>query len=134
MPHYRTMLSSTNFSAADLWSESGQRYGTIVVSFESFKKGTVVGEGGRSKDMPFATMRSQRTGELIPKPLGLNATNCKTLSSLTGSENVDKWIGPLFQLVVVDTTVGRERVKAIRIAPEIMKASDFPAPAGEAKP
>jgi hypothetical protein len=119
MPHYRTMLSNDNFCAADLWSEQRGGYGEIIVGIEAVKKGEVVGEGGRKKGMPFITMRSAKNGQVIPKPLGLNATNCKTIASLAGSADVSKWIGKWITLYVTKTTVGRETVDAIRIRPEL---------------
>lgn len=135
MPHYRTMLSSVNFCAADLWSEQKQRYMSVVVEIVEIKKGSVVGEGGRKRDMPMATLRSGKTGKLIEKPLGLNATNCKTLSTLAGSEVTEKWCGLWIGLFVIKTTVGREQVDAVRISPERMqppvqsgKQSTEPAP------
>lgn len=131
MPHYRTMLSNDNFCAADLWSEQQNKYISIVVGIEAVKKGEVVGEGGRKKGMPFVTMRSSRTGQIIPKPLGLNATNCRTIASLTGSADVSKWIGQWITLYVTKTQVGREMVDAIRIEPELAKP---PVQAGKGEP
>jgi hypothetical protein len=115
MPHYRTMLTSDNLCAADLWDEDKQQYREVVVQIDHVKKGEVVGEKGRKKGMPFAHFKNTRTG----KPLGLNATNCKTLASIAGSPNVDKWRDLWITLYVTKTEVGRETVDAIRIRPEL---------------
>jgi hypothetical protein len=116
------MLASENFCAADLWSEQQQRYAEIVVQIVAVKKGEVVGDKGRKKSMPFVTMRSAKTGQIIEKPLGLNATNCKTLASVAGSPNTDKWKDLWITLYVTQTDVGREKVDAIRIRPELAQA------------
>lgn len=115
MPHYRTMLTNDNLCAADLWDEQAQRYREATVQIADVRKGEVVGEKGRKKGMPFAYFANTRTG----KPLGLNATNCKTLAHLANSPNVEKWKGLWITLFVTKTDVGRETVDAIRIKPEL---------------
>ncbi len=129
MAHYRTMLTSENLCAADLWDEAKQGYREVVVEVDHVRKGEVVGEKGRKKGMPFAHFKNTRTG----KPLGLNATNCRTLASIAGSPNVDKWKGLLITLYVTQTDVGREKVDAIRIRPEAARRDVKPenAPAAE---
>jgi hypothetical protein len=116
------MLTSEHFCAADLWSEKSQKYAEVDVQIVAVAKGEIVGDKGRSKGMPFVTMKSARTGENIPKRLGLNATNCKTVASIAGSPNTDKWKDLWITLYVTQTEVGRERVDAIRIRPEAAKA------------
>jgi hypothetical protein len=130
MAHYRTMLSSENFCAADLWSEQGQKYAEIDVEILAVRRGEVVGEKGRKKTMPMATLRSLRTGKTIDKPLGLNATNCRSLASLAGTPNTEKWHGMLITLYVTKVDVGRESTDAIRIRPELAKP---PAPPQDRK-
>jgi hypothetical protein len=117
MPHYRTMLTSEHFCAADLYSEQRETYLELDVEILEVRKGEVVGEKGRKKGMPFITMRSIRSGRTIEKKLGLNATNCETIKSLTGSPEVNRWLGQLITLHVVETEMGREKRDAIRIRP-----------------
>lgn len=126
MPHYRTMLTSENLCAADLWDEPRQQYREVVVQIELVKKGEVVGEKGRKKGMPFAHFVGKQ------KPLGLNATNCKTLAHLARSPNTDQWKGLWITLFVTKTDVGRETVDAIRIRPEL--AQPPPASARKSEP
>lgn len=121
MSHYRTMLSSVNFCAADLWSEQSQRYAEVAVQIVKITKGEVVGERGAKKTMPMAHLRSGKTGQPIAKPLGLNATNCRTLASLAGSPNTEKWHELWIFLYVTKVEVGREQTDAIRIRPELAK-------------
>jgi len=102
------MLTSEHFCAADLWSEKSQKYAEVDVQIVAVAKGEIVGDKGRSKGMPFVTMKSARTGENIPKRLGLNATNCKTVASIAGSPNTDKWKDLWITLYVTQTEVGRE--------------------------
>lgn len=53
------------------------------------------------------------------KPLVLNATNCKTLNTLTGSVQVENWSGVTVMLYVDESaTLKGERVGGIRISPK----------------
>lgn len=126
MAHYRTMLTNENFSAADLWSEKLEKYVEIVVQIIDVKRGEVVGEKGRKKGMPFITMRSAKTGQTIPKPLGLNATNCETISGVAGAPDMKKWPGLWITLYVTKTEVGKGMRDCIRIRPEAAKVSGAP--------
>lgn len=124
MPHYRTMLSSDYLCAADLWSEKQERYVEVDAEIVAVKKGEVVGEKGRKKTMPFVTLRSAKAS--LSKPFGLNATNCKTVSSLSGSEITERWVGVWIRLYVTRTEVGREMIDAIRIRPVSPSPSSSP--------
>lgn len=117
MAHYRTMLTSDNFMAADLWDEADKKYRDAVVQIVTVKKGEVVGEKGRKKGMPFVTMKNAR-GNALSKPLGLNATNCATLTSIAGSPDTDRWVGLWVTLYVTKTDAGAEKRDCIRIRPE----------------
>lgn len=131
MAHFRTMLTSEHFCAADLWSEQAERYVDINVQIIAVSKGEVVGEKGRKKGMPFIEMRSEKTGKPIPKKLGLNATNCDTVAAIVGSPDVKRWPEQWLTLYVTKTEMGREQRDAIRIrptAPKIGKPASEPAP------
>jgi len=112
------MLKSDKFSAADLWSENLEKYVEIVVQIERVSQGEVIGEKGRKKEMPFLTMRSAKTGQTIPKPLGINATNGDTIAGIVGSPDVKKWIGLWITLYVTKTEMGKGMRDCIRIRPQ----------------
>ena len=118
MPHFRTMLTSEHFCAADLYSEKLEKYVEIIVQIVSVKRDEVVGDKGRKKGMPFITMRSAKTGDIIPKRLGLNATNCETIAAIVGSPDVKKWPDAWITLYVTKTEVGKGMRDCIRIRPE----------------
>lgn len=135
MAHFRTMLTSDNFSAADLWSEKAEKYVEIDVEIVSVRKGEVVGEKGRKKGMPFITMKSGKTGQVIPKPLGCNATNGDSIAALAGSPDVKRWPGVWITLYVTKTQMGKGMRDAIRIRPSSPRArSSAPAPSTGAEP
>lgn len=129
MPHFRTMLTSEHFCAADLYSEREEKFLEINVQIVAVTRGEVVGEKGRKKGMPFITMRSEKTGKEIPKKLGLNATNCETVASLVGSPEVKRWLERWITLYVTKTDVGTTTRDAIRIRPTAPKIGNQPPPA-----
>lgn len=113
MPHYRTMMLNPDYlSAADLWDEKEERYREVIVQIDRVAQGHVIGEQGRKKEMPFAHFAGKK------KPLGLNATNCLTLKTITGSPNTERWLGTWIALFVIPTFVGGEERDAIRIRPK----------------
>jgi hypothetical protein len=123
MAHYRTMLTSDNLMAADLWDDRTERYGEWIVKIISVAKGEVVGEKGRKKGMPFIRIANQQ-GREHPKPLGLNATNCETIRSLVGSPDVKRWPGLWITLYVTQTDSKDGKRDCIRIRPESPKVQE----------
>lgn len=116
MPHWRSMFSkqSEYLRSADLWDDKRDGFREVVVQIERVAQGTIVGEKGRADKMPFAYFVDKQ------KPLGLNATNCKTLVALSGSQNASKWVGLWITLYVTKTeSKTGEVVDAIRIRPKL---------------
>lgn len=124
MPPWRTMMKSDNLTAADLWDEREGKYLNFVLQIDSVKAGTVVGEGGRERGMPFVTFARAK------KPLGLNSTNARTISTIVGSEDVNRWKGQWIELFVTKTKMGKDVVDCIRVAPTAPKPPEQ-APAKE---
>ena len=52
------------------------------------------------------------------KPMIMNATNSKMLTNLSGSPQVEKWIGTSFKLVIVKIKAFGEFIDALRIKSE----------------
>lgn len=82
---------------------------------------------GKSKPMPWLAFKGKQ------KRLGLGATMCKTLTTMTGSRYVEDWRG-LITLIVVkieyrDPDTGQmEMTDAIRIAPKRPRGGKVSAP------
>lgn len=125
--HWRDIHKRKNTGL--LYAEDLGPAGTAVDAWIN-ETGTITVEGADGKKlMPYIAKRGR-------KKLGLNATNCKTLETITGSADRVHWVG-WFTLVVVRTsyqdmkTKARLTTDAIRIAPERPK---HPPPAGEQLP
>lgn len=116
MAHWRTMITSDNFSASDLWDEKAERFREITIQIVKVEKDEVTGEKGRKKTMPFVTMRDQR-GSVHQKRFGCVATNCESISELAGSPDMKKWPGTWLTMYVTKTDVGNKKKDCIRIKP-----------------
>ncbi len=68
------------------------------------------------------------------KQLGLNFTNASQIADLTGTQDIDEWIGVAIKLYQTTTTMGDGRkVPCIRIFPELPNLDAEPTPKAKAK-
>lgn len=74
--------------------------------------GELVGPGGKKSKKPLCYFRN------VPKPLGLNTTNCKTIAALYGNDT-DGWSGKRITLYPTTTQMGGETVECVRVRPRI---------------
>lgn len=118
-PHWRSWGKDSEYlRAADLWDDKSEGYREATVQIERMQQGTVTGENGRKDKMPFAYFANTRSG----KPLGLNASNAKTIARMVGTPNPDKWVGLWITLYVTQTeSKTGEIVDCIRIRPKPAK-------------
>ena len=118
--------------SADLWDDKADGYRDVTVQIERVAQGTITGEKGRQDKMPFVYFANSKTG----KPLGINATNGKTLCKLAGSQNAARWVGLWITLFVTQTADKQtgEMVDCIRIRPKLAQPHHRPkadAPLGD---
>jgi hypothetical protein len=78
--------------------------------------GELVGPGGKKSKKPLCYFRN------VPKPLGLNATNCKTIAALYGNDT-DGWVGKRITLYPTTTQMGGETVECVRVRPRVPPAA-----------
>ena len=102
MPHWKELMETDYLFAFDLKGEDR------VVTIERVEAGKIKGTGGKSNKKPLATFRE------YPKPLALNATNCKTLAAMYGND-VNGWAGKKVTLYPTTTQFGGETVECIRM-------------------
>lgn len=77
--------------------------------------GELTGPGGKKSKKPLCHFRN------VPKPLGLNATNCKTIAAMYGNDT-DGWAGKRITLYPTTTQMGGETVECIRVRPRVPPA------------
>ena len=82
-----------------------------VLTIKEVKKEKVVTSGGKSEICPVAYFAENSL------PMVLNATNCKTIAKLYGSDNVYDWANKKIQLFATSTQFGRDTVPCLRIRP-----------------
>lgn len=101
-----------------LFAEDLGGFGCAPRDLEIIDSGVrVVSDGDTKKEMPWLAFKGAK------KVLALNVTNCKIMTTLSGTGEIEKWRGPI-TLIVVRTkyqdrlTGQRMETDAIRIAPE----------------
>jgi len=127
MPHWRTLMKTEWFCAADLWDERADKYATAAVKIVKVTQGEVVGKKGKKKGMPFLWLED-RNGNALRAPFGANSTNATMISQVLGTEDYKKWIGQWIGLYVTKVDGPDGKVDGIRINPKPVP-DEFKSPA-----
>lgn len=109
--HYRKAFDSPYLSSADIVEPTVLTVKYVALESDKTKK---------TKDQfntAYFVEKEIRKGEVL-KPMILNASNSKTMKSLTGSPFIDDWVNVKIT-VYVDCNVrfGKETVEGLRISP-----------------
>lgn len=108
MAHWKTMTDHRWLHAGDLLGRD------VTVQIAKVEAGVLEGEKGKKDRKPVATFRGKE------KPFALNATNCKMLTRLFGSPDVNDWVGKWITLYPTTTAGPRgEDVECIRVRPKL---------------
>lgn len=115
MAHWRTMHKpSDTLKAYDLIDPAVGKPRDFTVEIVKVQQGKVFSPDSNKTDpMPFLYFRG------VSKPFGANVTNCKTIASIVGSPNTDRWVG--HKITLYATMVrgkSGEKVEGIRIRPK----------------
>lgn len=110
--HYRKAFDSPYLSSADIVEPT-----TLTVKYVTLEKDKTKKTQDLFNTAHFAE-KELRPGEKL-KPMILNATNSKTMKSLTGSAFIEDWTGVRI-MVYVDPGIrfGKDTVEGLRIAPK----------------
>ncbi|MGE0547588.1 MAG: hypothetical protein AB7O24_04400 [Kofleriaceae bacterium] len=117
MAHWRTMVQSEHFCAADLWDDARGEYVKAVLKITKVAQGTVTGQKGRKKGLPFLTLEDVN-GRKMRAEFGANPTNCTAISTALGTPDAKKWVGQWIGLYVTKVDSPEGQVDAIRVAPK----------------
>lgn len=82
----------------------------LTVQIQSVAKQMVKGSDGKEEECIVAQIKGQ-------KPMILNATNCKTITKLTGTPYVEEWKGVKVTLYTAQIKAFGEVMDALRIRP-----------------
>lgn len=111
MPHWKSMTERDYLFAFDLQGKD------VTLTIDRVVGGEIKGTGGKKSKKPLCYFREGQSG----KPLGLNATNCKTIAAMYGNDT-DNWIGKRITIFPTVTQFGGEEVECIRVRPRIPEA------------
>lgn len=83
-----------------------------VLTIKSVGYELVTGEGGKKEECRVAHFKEN------VKPMIVNATNCKTITKLSGTPNIHEWPGVRIQVFAATTKLKGEEVECLRIRPK----------------
>jgi hypothetical protein len=121
------MVQSEHFCAADLWDESKGEYRKSIFKIVKVAQGTVTGQKGRKKGLPFLTLEDVN-GNPQRAAFGANPTNCTAISAALGTPDVRKWLGHWIGLYVTKVDSPEGLVDAIRVHPQRVSPPDKKSP------
>lgn len=107
MTHWKKLRNNDYLGAYAI--EPGQE---PILTIKSVGKEMVTGDGGKKDECIVAHFANPNT-----KPMILNATNCKTITKIYGTPQIEEWIGKPIQIFVAMVNIAGEPVEALRIRP-----------------
>lgn len=107
MPHWRSYMDHEWISAFDLAGRD------VTVTIREIKGAQITGDGGKKAKKPIAFFEGKEKG------LALNATNCKTIARLYGSNDTADWVGKRITLYPTTTEMAGETKDCIRVRPQV---------------
>jgi hypothetical protein len=121
MPSWRVLRTSDKWlTHSDLYSLKEEKYFEVDAEIVRVEQGEANNPGSTTvKKLPAMFLKSLRNGNMLPKPLGLNATNGDTIENIAGTDDYKRWPGTLVTLFVMpNVRMGRATRPAIRIKPQ----------------
>jgi hypothetical protein len=107
MTHWKSLQDRDFMYAFDLAGKD------VTLTIDRVVGGQLVGTGGKKSKKPLCHFKEGRE----PKPLALNATNCKTIAAMYGND-VENWSGKRITIYPTKTQMGGEEVDCIRVRPK----------------
>lgn len=136
MTHWRKNheSASNDLRSADLYDDAASKregrdvYASPIVRIEKMTVGKV-----KSREKPKGEQRNYAHFAGKSKALGLNVTNCETLTDLSGSPDTARWVGLTIQLYVDPAAryPSGKKGPAIRIRPMLPKGQADTSPLPE---
>ena len=108
MAHWKSLMDREYLYAFDLQGKD------VTLTIERVAGGDLTGPGGKKSKKPLCYFKESKSG----KPLALNSTNCRAISSMYGNDT-DGWIGKRVTLYPTVTQFGGEEVECIRIRAKV---------------
>lgn len=91
----------------------------LTLTIDRVVKEMVTGNNGKKEMCMVAYFK-----EKDYKPMILNRTNAKSITSLAGSPYIEKWQGQRVTLYATTTNLGRETVECLRIRPTVAEKTE----------
>lgn len=119
--HWKNMKKSPYLGAYSLEDNVED----VTLTIKKVVVENVKSENGKEDECIVAYFEEENVDGVIVKPMILNSTNCKIITSLYKSGFVEDWYGKKIIVYVSETKMGRERVQCLRIKKEIPKEEEY---------
>lgn len=83
----------------------------VILTIKKVVREMVVGDGGKKEECTVAHFKENS------KPMILNRTNCKTITSIYATPYIEEWVDKKIQIFVAQVKVAGEIVDGLRIRP-----------------
>ncbi len=88
----------------------------LTLTIKSIVRAPVTAEGGATENCIIANFEETNKNGVVVKPMVLNKTNCKMITSLYGTPFIEQWVGKKITIYVQQNVkFGRELKPALRI-------------------
>lgn len=114
MPTHWKKLNNPDYLGAYAFDPGEEKVGTIAY----VRQESVMGADGKKEECTVVHFTEKEL-----KPLILNVTNCKAITKLYKSPYIEDWAGKAIVMRVQNVKAFGEVVEAVRIKPEIPKAT-----------
>ena len=103
MTHWKTLINLDYLGAYSL--EGSDK----ILTIKNVKKEIVTGNGGKKEECIIAEFKENE------KPMILNRTNCKAITKLTGTPDIENWASKKIQIYATTTKLAGDVVECLRV-------------------
>lgn len=129
MPHWREWMDNKS-DYVKAWDLKGRE---VTLQIAKAQQGTIEDKKKRKKDRMPVVYFVAKPGKEACKPLGMNVTNCKTVSGMYGNDPT-KWPGKWITLYPTTTDSSDGVVDCIRIRPMVPQDTRDDSPKADKQP
>ena len=113
--HWRKLVNTPYLGSHDIEDKNPEP----VLTIKTVAREMVTGDGGKKEECTVAHFAEP------VKPMILNRTNCKTITSMYKTPYIEEWAGKKIQIFVAQVKVAGEVMDALRVKPRIPEVARF---------
>lgn len=106
--HWRVLVNNNYIGAYSMPTDGSN----IILTIKNVTREMVTGEGGKKEECTVAYFQEDS------KPMILNRTNCKAITTVYGTPYIEEWAGKQIEITVARVKVAGDMVDALRVVPK----------------